>query len=117
MDSRRNNYLDGRIVQSLGIRYAGRIVQSLEIRCAGRIVQSLEIRWAGRIVPNLEIRSASRIVQSLDIRRSRLDPHWHTRDKHWESQMVYCRNIGRRVTIFLPQVENIASSRIRRAWG
>ena len=96
---------DGRIVRSLGIRCTGRIVRSLEIRCAGRIIRSLEIRCAGRI------------VRSLDIRRSMLDPHWRTRDKHWESQMVYCRNIRRWVPIFRPQAQNIPSSGIRRAWG
>ena len=117
MDSRRNNYLDGRIVRSLGIRCAGWIVRSLEIRCAGRIVRSLEIRCAGRIIRSLEIRCAGRIVRSLDIRQSMLDLNWRTRDKHWESQMVYCRNIRRWVPIFRPQAQNIPSSGIRRAWG
>jgi len=59
----------------------------------------------------------SRIVRSLHIYRSMLDPHWRTRDKHWDSQMVYCRTIRRWVQIFWRQAQNIPSSGIRRAWG
>jgi len=97
--------MEGRNVQSLGMRYPSKIVLSLEICCASRIILSLEIRLGGTI------------VRSSDIRQSMLDPHWRTRDKHWESQIIYCRNIRRRVPIFLPQAQNIPSSRMRRAWG